>query len=308
MAKLAGDQLATMAGQPPQATSTIPNNITSIPKPLDFSNILKQVVINATGKGLVTKQSSIAPIPQHQVVILQGQPMVSFTEAEVDRINMIEGLQHAVVCKFSYGWPEIAELRRIVPQQCGIKGDCKIGYLCDRHVLIRLSLWQDFVEFSSKGVYYVKDKYGQEYQLRTLIYDAKFKAGEETPKVMAWISFPNLLPTYFVKKCFFSLASAVGKPLHLDLATINKTRPSCAKVKVLLNLLDNLPTKVRMDILNEMSGTVRTEWVTVRYEYLPKYCKECKIQGHDMFECWRIHPELMESKKDKQKIAKEAVV
>lgn len=25
---------------------------------------------------------------------------------------------------------------------------------------------------------------------------------------------------------------------------------------------------------------------------LPKYCKECKLQGHDHFECWRLHPEL----------------
>lgn len=46
---------------------------------------------------------------------------------------------------------------------------------------------------------------------------------------MAWISFPNLLPTYFVKEALLSLASAVGTPLHLDLATVNKTRPSCAK-------------------------------------------------------------------------------
>lgn len=123
---------------------------------------------------------------------------------------------------------ELNEIRRIVPIQCGIKGECTIGYLRDRHVLIRFTLWQNFIEFSSKSVYYVKDKADNEYQLRTLIYDAKFKAGEETPKVMAWISFPNLLPTYFVKECLFSLAYAVGKPMHLDLATINRTRPSCA--------------------------------------------------------------------------------
>ncbi|XP_070013760.1 uncharacterized protein [Nicotiana sylvestris] len=150
------------------------------------------------------------------------------------------------------------------------------------------------------SVYYVKDKHGDEYQLRILIYDAKFKVGEETPKVMAWISFPNLLPTYFVRECLFSLASAIGKPLKLDLATIKKTRPSCARVKVLVDLLTDLPKKVRMDILNETNGEVRTEWVTINYDYLPKYCKECKLPGHDRMECWRINPELRETKTTQQ--------
>lgn len=73
---------------------------------------------------------------------------MKFTEAEVDRMNVIEGLQYAVVCKFSYGWPELQELRRIIPAQCGIKGECNIGLLRDRHILIRRTLWKDFLDFT----------------------------------------------------------------------------------------------------------------------------------------------------------------
>lgn len=135
-----------------------------------------------------------------------------------------------------------------------------------------------------------------------LIYDAKFKAGEETPMALAWIYFPNLLPTYFVKEYLFSLALAVGKPLHLDMATINKTRPSRARVKVLVDLLADLPKNVRMDIDNEASGETRTEWVKIQYDLLPKYCKQFRLQGHDEFECWKLHPELMVRKKDKQTV------
>ncbi|XP_070019834.1 uncharacterized protein [Nicotiana sylvestris] len=109
---------------------------------------------------------------------------------------------------------------------------------------------------------------------------------------MAWISFLGLLPTFFVKECLFSLASAVGKPLHLDMATINKTRPSCARVKVLVDLLVDLPKKVRMDIINEANGTTRSEWVNIQYDMLPKYYKNCKLQGHAQFECWKLHLEL----------------
>lgn len=68
---------------------------------------------------------------------------------------------------------------------------------------------------------------------------------------MAWILFPGLLPTYFFKEYLFSLASVVGNPLYLDMATINKTRPNYARVKVLIDLLADHPKKVRMDIENE---------------------------------------------------------
>ncbi|KAH0693022.1 hypothetical protein KY285_020119 [Solanum tuberosum] len=77
--------------------------------------------------------------------------------------------------------------------------------------------------------------------MRPFIYDVNFKASEETTKATTWISFPDLSPTFFMKEVLFSLAFVVGKPLQLDLANINKTRPSCARVKVQVDLLAEKP-------------------------------------------------------------------
>ncbi|MCD9559758.1 hypothetical protein HAX54_018003, partial [Datura stramonium] len=74
-----------------------------------------------------------------------------------------------------------------------------------------------------------------------------------------------------------SLASAVGTPLHLDMATINRTWPSCAKVKVLVDILAQLPNHVRLDIEDEETGAIKIERVTINYDYLSKYCKECRL-------------------------------
>ncbi|KAK6773948.1 hypothetical protein RDI58_029187 [Solanum bulbocastanum] len=121
--------------------------------------------------------------------------------------------------------------------------------------------------------------------MRILMYDARFKVNEETTKDQAWISFPNLLPTYFVKECLLSLASAVGKPMQLDLATINKTRPSCARVKVLVDLKGDFPKSITMDMENEVTGEVLMEEIHIRYDYVPFYCDVCKMQGHSTQEC-----------------------
>lgn len=123
-------------------------------------------------------------------------------------MNVIEGLQYVSMSKFSHGWPKLQEICKIIRAQYSIK-----GFLRNRNVLIRLTFLKDFVNLTSKSVYYLNLTDGNSYQMRPLIYDSKFKVGEETPMSMAWISFPNLLPTYFVKESMFSLALAVGKPL-----------------------------------------------------------------------------------------------
>lgn len=253
MANLAGGQPSSPASQPFPTIAQLLITTNNNPHPLDYSELLKPTTINAA---MHEQTLEVEPIPLRRVALLNGEPVIKFTEVEVDKMNVTEGLQYAVIGKLSYGWPKLQQLCRMIPEQCGIKGECNIGVLRDRHVLIIITLWEDFISFTSNNGHYIKDKEGYEYQLRHLIYDAKFKVGEETPKAMAWLSFPDLLPTYFVKECLFSLASVVGKPLHFDMATINKTRPRCARVKVLVDLLADLPKKLEW-ILRMMNQWVR---------------------------------------------------
>ncbi|KAM3361126.1 hypothetical protein P3S68_015980 [Capsicum galapagoense] len=96
-------------------------------------------------------------------------------------------------------------------------------------------------------------------QLHVKGYDVNFKTNKETTQAMAWILFPNLKPTYFVKESLFSLAAAVGKPIYLDMSTVNKTRPSCARVRVQVDLLADFPNYVEMEIVNSTTGNSRVE-------------------------------------------------
>ncbi|KAH0665012.1 hypothetical protein KY285_026218 [Solanum tuberosum] len=185
--------------------------------------------------------NEVDPIPIKHIQYVEGVPRITWTEEEVDRMNVTENLQFAVIGKFSYGWPELDDLRVQIPKQLHIKGECNIGFLRNRHILIRLNRMDDFVNIMSKNAYYIIDKDEYAFQMRPLIYDTKFKPDEETTQAMAWISFPHLLPTFYGKEALFSLASAVGKPVQLDSATINKTRPSCVRVKVQVDLLAELP-------------------------------------------------------------------
>ncbi|PHU03166.1 hypothetical protein BC332_28417 [Capsicum chinense] len=125
---------------------------------------------------------------------------VSTTIESINYKDGIPWISWRVIVKFSYGWPDLEDLRIQIPKH--------------------------------------------ENNMRPLIYDATFKPNEETTQAMSWISFPDLLPTFFVKESLFSLAYAMGKPIQLYQATINKTKPSYATVKVQEDLAPKLPDYV----------------------------------------------------------------
>jgi len=44
--------------------------------------------------------------------------------------------------------------------------------------------------------------------------------------------------------------------------------------------------------MRKKSGDVLERWVNIKYDYVPKHCKTCKLQGHNEEECFILHPEL----------------
>lgn len=172
--------------------STSDQKGTSSPKLEGFVNLLKAPNKRAGA-------ADVESIPLKKLTYNNGVPRIQWTEVEVNRIHIMENLQFAIVGKFSYGWPEMEELRSQISKQCNIKRDCIIGLLRNRHILIKFDREDDFVNILSKNIYYIEDKEGFSYSMRPLIYDVKFKVEEETTQALAWISFSKLKPAFFCK-------------------------------------------------------------------------------------------------------------
>ncbi|XP_075106984.1 uncharacterized protein LOC142179976 [Nicotiana tabacum] len=118
------------------------------------------------------------------------------------------------------------------------------------------------------------------------------KSYEETPIAVAWICLMEFASNFFGNECVFSLASVVGNLLHFDLATQISIRPSCAKVNVEVNLLSTFPQHIKIVEEEDEYGPEEFKWIKIKYDYMPKYCKTCKKQGHNELYCWVIHPQL----------------
>ncbi|PHU25243.1 putative acyl-activating enzyme 2 [Capsicum chinense] len=75
-------------------------------------------------------------------------------------------------------------------------------------------------------------------------------------------------------------------------ATINKTTPYRKTVKVQVDLAAYLPSQLELEVVNGSTNETRVEATQIQYDMLPKYCKTCKLEGHDESECRILHPEL----------------
>ncbi|KAK4346139.1 hypothetical protein RND71_036315 [Anisodus tanguticus] len=276
------------------------------PQPLDYSNLFKSspTIPNLTNTETVNNGGNLryggssspmaTSIPIKPIVYLHGEPTVRFEKKEVEVMIHHQDLTLAIVGKFSHGWPDIAFLRNAIPKQCGLKAEVRIGLLCDRHVLIRCTIGEDFDTLMSRQTFEIKEK-TRPYLMRTFKWDVSFNPAEESRFAYGWISFPGLSPHYYGESTLFSLAAAVGSPIAIDAATLNKTRPSCARVKVEFDLLKSHPPHVVIQV-GEGDG-ITTELQKIRYDFKPKYCTNCKLQGHDVDGCWNLKPKHYGRKK-----------
>lgn len=90
---------------------------------------------------------------------LHGEPHIIWEEEGVNQMIINEDLQYAIIEKISYDWPNIQNLRRLIPKQCKLKGEVNIGLLSNRHVFIRAIKIKDYMHLLSKPQFYITNNY-----------------------------------------------------------------------------------------------------------------------------------------------------
>ncbi|XP_075089127.1 uncharacterized protein LOC107806652 [Nicotiana tabacum] len=265
MAAIVSPQLPAMGEPNPNRSEHIPNNKIQ-------QTYASQLLTNNSAS--ISTKLVLKPVQ-----IVHGEPTIQFTMEERQTFAVEEGLHQAVVLKLSPRAPDLQVLRSLLPKILSIKGHCLIGHLAPRQLLLRLDQPEDFVNALARAVNSFSHS-GEQHQYRVFPWTVGYNPKEETSKAAVWISLPNLSPELFARQSLLSIANAVGKPIAIDKATQVKSRPSTARVKVILDLLDKLPTRIRLQYVDNASGKIVEVFQEVIYDNLPGYCIYCKRQGH----------------------------
>ncbi|PKU71064.1 hypothetical protein MA16_Dca017053 [Dendrobium catenatum] len=133
--------------------------------------------------------------------------------------------------------------------------------------------------------------------MRILKWTPFFDVHEESLIVLIWISFPNLRLHFFNPQVLHALGSVFGRPLQTDQATASRTHPSVARVLVEVDILKKHPKEVWVG--SKAFGYMQK----IEFEKVSDFCSHCKIHGHAMSDCFRLHPKLKKSVKSTVEIA-----
>ena len=95
-----------------------------------------------------------------------------------------------------------------------------------------------------------------------------------------WVKFYNIPLEYWTNTCLGYIASAVGKPLHMDSLTENRTKISFARICIEVDLSSKFPKAARLNLGNGKCTTIRIE-----YLWVPHNCSHCQVFGHKVSQC-----------------------
>jgi len=103
-----------------------------------------------------------------------------------------------------------------------------------------------------------------------------------------WLKIYGLAQEYWRQKIIFAIANSVGTPICTDSATnkpiFERTFGQYARVLVDIDISQPL----RYKVLVERKGYAF--FVDLEYENIPAYCVHCKMIGHDIDICKKLHP------------------
>ncbi|PKU86801.1 hypothetical protein MA16_Dca025401 [Dendrobium catenatum] len=122
--------------------------------------------------------------------------------------------------------------------------------------------------------------------MRLLKWSPDFDINSESPICPAWISLPNLRIHFYNHTVLQAIGSIFGRPLQVDQATANRSRPSVARILVEMDITKECPKEIWLG--SEINGYTQK----VEIEIFPIFCSHCKLHGHDTSNCFILNPSL----------------
>jgi len=142
------------------------------PNPNQQTSFATRLTTNQDVKNLTKNQLK-------QIQYVHGEPTIQFTKGERQVFAQEEGLHQAVIIKFSSDTLEVKDLRTVLPKHLGIKGNCLVGLLARRHILLRIDQYEDYVVALSKSVSFLPF-HGEQHLYRVFPWTIDFNSREET--------------------------------------------------------------------------------------------------------------------------------
>ncbi|OIT38822.1 cytosolic sulfotransferase 12 [Nicotiana attenuata] len=203
----------------------------------------------ATTLGMALNSTATPSRQEQEAVIARrtthnGMPAVIFKAKDYYGV-MADECKRTLVGRFLKIRPQIDKFRAQFSEKFALEGTVKIGVYGIYNVFLDFINDEDFDIIRFKRVVEIAGA-----QMWLQKWTSDFKPDEDLPIATIWALLPKLpfhMHTWHYAK---QVIGPAGTPLELDIATKTKTRPSMAKVRVEIDLLKPLHTKLGHSLVN----------------------------------------------------------
>ncbi|VFQ77918.1 unnamed protein product [Cuscuta campestris] len=225
---------------------------------------------------------SLAPIPalpDRDTTTHRGTPCIRFSDKEVEALASID--RFLLVGKFSHGQPKLEVIKKHFAAHFILRGTVIIGWRSPKHIFLKFSNSQDAIDMLLKE----QITFNGIHPMRLFRWTKDFDLDTETSIALVWVLFHDLPYHYFNDKALALLCKPIGKYLGVDTATLEGTKPTYARVRIEMDLLKPLVSKVFVGTSTEIGKEDEGFLQLVEYEKIPFFCTHCRRQGHSVERC-----------------------
>ena len=167
----------------------------------------------------------------------------------------------------------------------GLKGECPLGLIDAKHVMIWSQLEEDYSRLFLLRTWFIQSS-----PMTISKWTIDFTPHQESSITLLWVLFLDLSLHFFNMTYLHKIAFLLGWPLHVDKATKDVRRPFLARVLIELDVAKSYVRRVCI------GHSVRDFWQKVEYELWPDFYTFCERIGHVVDVYFRKNLELHPTK------------
>lgn len=158
----------------------------------------------------------------------KGETLLCLSWAEM--LSIASPYANALVGRFVAERPSVETIRKFVVF-LGLKGECPVGLLDSKHMLLRPMMAEDFTRLWFRSSWYIGN-----FHMAIWKWTVNFRPDQDSSLAPVWISFPGLPIPFFDKQYLLKLGGLIGRLLKIDEATALLKRPSVACMLVEIDI------------------------------------------------------------------------
>jgi len=179
------------------------------------------------------------------------------------------------VIRFPQASPPINKVREIVNFKWGLEAQATVGYLNNRHILVKTSSELDY-----QKVLNMESSKLLNFNVKIFKWSSDFTSQRESPLVHRWVRLPSLPSNFFAPSVLEGIGNAITKFIMADPKSVTKENPSYARMCIELDLSKPQPSRVWIGTSLDMGF-----WQRIIVEGRIDYCSHCGLHGHTLNIC-----------------------